>query len=131
MNKARKSDIRSLHRILNRADFVRGNQSKLKWTAHGMAVQVVPHDAFENDFDDIIRAGFTVTKKTEKSAVKRNRIKRRLRAVAADVLPFEAKKAHDYILIGRRGADTRPYDDLVNDLRWCLKKMSMLREADA
>lgn len=80
----------------------------------------------DNDLDKI-RVGFTVTKRTEKSAVKRNRIKRRLRAVVADVMPDHAKQSCDYVLIGRSQTLTRPYETLCNDLKWCLKKTGYLK----
>jgi ribonuclease P protein component len=87
--------------------------------SHGVILQALPNDL------GAIRAGFTVTKKTERSAVKRNRIKRRLRAVAADILPVYAAPSHDYVLIGRNLSATRPYETLIQDLRWCLKKLGL------
>ena len=77
---------------------------------------------------DLLRAGFTVTKKTEPSAVKRNRIKRRLRAAAREVLPTQAKPQHDYCLIGRKREREVPFDVLKKDLLWCLKKLDCYRD---
>lgn len=71
----------------------------------------------------VVRVGYTVTKKTDVSAVKRNRIKRRMRAAAAATLPLYAVPSMDYVLIGRPGTATRPYDTLCNDIQWCLEKM--------
>jgi len=117
MQRARKDDMKQLHMLTSRSDFVAMNKSAAKWVSHGMVVQVMPNDT------QTIRVGYTVTKKTEKSAVKRNRIKRRLRAAAADILPFFAQTGHDYVLIGRHQTALRPYTDLTNDLKWCLKKL--------
>lgn len=72
-----------------------------------------------------IRVGYTVTKKTEKSAVRRNRIKRRLRAAAREVLPEVAAEGHDYVLIGRNLTAVRPFAQLTQDLKWCLEKMEL------
>ena len=105
--------------ILKRADYLTVQNHGKKWVSHGLMLQVKG-----NDFD-YSRAGFTVTKRTEKKAVGRNRIKRRLRAVAADILPLYAKKSHDYILVGRAETAKRPYQTLCQDLKWCLKKMDL------
>jgi len=121
MLKARSSDIKTLHILRKRADFVALNKRAAKWVAKGVVVQALPNDL------DIIRVGYTVTKKTDKSAVKRNRIKRRLRAAAADVLPFEAEIGYDYVLIGRHQSALRPYESLVSDVRWCLEKLGRLK----
>ncbi len=61
------------------------------------------------------RVGYTVTKKTG-NAVERNRIKRRLRAAIAIAGPRAAEDGADYVLIGRRGALSQPFDKLVQDL---------------
>jgi ribonuclease P protein component len=69
------------------------------------------------------RFGLTVTKKVSKKAVIRNRIRRRLRAVARDILPEFGALHRDYVLIGRIEALTVSYQKLQNDLRWCLRKL--------
>ncbi len=62
------------------------------------------------------RIGFTVTRKVG-NAVVRNRIRRRLRAAIQVAEPLEAKADCDYVLMARREALTRPFADLVDDLR--------------
>ena len=68
---------------------------------------------------DGIRVGFTATKKLG-NAVIRNRAKRRLRAVAAAVLPLCGVAGNDYVLVARRDTLTRPFDGLVADLKAAL-----------
>ncbi len=64
-----------------------------------------------------IRVGFTCSKKVG-NAVARNRAKRRLRALARDVLPERGQPGWDYVLVGRPGATaTRDYAKMTNDLR--------------
>ena len=109
----------SLTQITKRSDFLKIQSKGRKWISHGLVVQTAPNE------DGIKRIGYTVTKRVDKSAVKRNRIKRRLRAVAADVLPTGAAGGQDYILVGRPGTAVRPYDLLCEDLRWCLRKMDL------
>lgn len=72
-----------------------------------------------------LRYGLTVSKKVSKKAVVRNHIKRRLKSVACDVLPAYTDQNLDIVLIGRVEAGQRSYEDLQNDLRWCLKKMGI------
>ncbi|MCB9982843.1 MAG: ribonuclease P protein component [Rhodospirillales bacterium] len=117
-----KAQQASLTPIKKRADFLKIQGSGRKWVSHGLIVQTAPND------DGLKRIGFTVSKRVDKSAVKRNRIKRRLRAVAADILPEGAKGGHDYILVGHPQTLTRPYETLCNDLRWCLKKLNLTTE---
>ena len=121
--KACKADIRCLVRLKSRGDFVRAAKRGQKWVARGLVVQ-----AYYNNGEGAIRVGFTVTKRTNPSAVIRNRIKRRLRAVAADVLPVYGISDADYVLIGRSLAVSRSYDDLKQDLCWCLKNLSFKKD---
>ena len=113
-----------LETIKKRADFVRMNTSCTEWVSHGLILQAAPNELGK------CRVGYTVSKRTHKSAVKRNRIKRRLRAVAADILPLHAKESCDYVLIGRVLSATRPYETLQNDLKWCLEKTGFSKDSD-
>ena len=115
--KATKEDLKKLERLLKRSDFLLANAKGQKWVSKSMIVLARPNDT------DALRVGITVTKKLEKTAVGRNRMKRRLRAASADVLPRFAKAGMDYVLIARHETATRPYGDLEKDLRWCLEKM--------
>jgi ribonuclease P protein component len=62
-----------------------------------------------------MRLGITVTKKIG-GAVVRNRMKRRFRALAAEILPEQGFAGADHILIGRAGGIERPYDQLAEEL---------------
>lgn len=66
-----------------------------------------------------VRVGFTVTKKVG-AAVVRNRLKRRLRALARDVLPVAGAPGWSYVLFGRHDGLARPYARLVDDLTQAL-----------
>lgn len=115
-----KAQKASLTTIKKRTDFLKIQSKGSKWVSHGLILQ-----SHTGNTDNTRRIGFTVSKKTDKSAVKRNRIKRRLRAIAADILPLHAKEGQDYILVGRPATLTRPYEALCKDLIWCLKKMDL------
>jgi ribonuclease P protein component len=68
------------------------------------------------DEDGLARLGFTVSKRTAKSAVERNRIRRRLREAARFVTAEEWRPGHDYVLVGRRNALTEPFAKLRSAL---------------
>lgn len=108
--------------LKKRADFLKIQSSGLKWVSHGLVIQA--RKAAEPDAS-ILRIGYTVTKKIDKSAVVRNRMKRRLRSVAADILMQHGQRGYDYILVGRPLTASRDYKTLCQDLIWCLKKMDL------
>lgn len=62
-----------------------------------------------------LRVGFTITKKVG-HATERNRIRRRLRAAAAEAASPFAADAVDVVVIGRRPAYAAPFAILVDDL---------------
>ena len=119
---AYKKDIKSIGRLRKRSDFLCVQRMGRKWISKGMIVEVC-----ENE-NKGIRVGITVSKKVSKLAVLRNRLKRRLKAVSLDVLPHYHQQNFDIVLIGRVIAQDRTYEDLQNDLRWCLKKMNILAD---
>ena len=61
-----------------------------------------------------VRVGFTVSKKIG-TAVKRNRVRRRLREIVRRSGPTGMKPGHDYVLIGRRAALGLPFDRMIEE----------------
>ena len=74
------------------------------------------------DGDSTIRLGITVTKKIG-GAVVRNRMKRRFRALARDILSSSGIEGADHVLIGRAGGVERPFDQLAAELAKALAKL--------
>ncbi|SHG77215.1 ribonuclease P protein component [Marivita hallyeonensis] len=104
--------------LRHRADFLRAARA-LRQGTQGMLVQA----RCRRDNDPTIRVGYTCSKKIG-NAVTRNRAKRRLRSVAAEVLTEKARPGWDYVLVGRPGVTVnRDYTDLLGDLNYALRKL--------
>jgi len=99
--------------LTRRADFLAAARGRRK-SAPGFTLQARRRDG--DDTEPAIRIGYTCSKKVG-NAVARNRAKRRLRAIAREVLPAAGRAGWDYVLIGRPGQTAAlPYPQLVADL---------------
>ncbi len=75
------------------------------------------------------RIGFTVTRRTAKKAVERNRIRRRLKEACRALTGLFAGSGVDYVLIGRRPALTIPFDALKSDIADALADLAAAMNA--
>jgi ribonuclease P protein component len=75
------------------------------------------------DGSPLKRVGYTVSKKVG-NAVTRNRMKRRFRALARELLPQAGVAGADHILIGRQSGIERPFNQLRDELARALTKVS-------
>lgn len=138
--KATKEQIARLDRLKKRSDFLRVQNTGKRWVAKGLVLQAAVSPLPENDIPENeeskeeggaagpIRFGLTASRKLSVRAVDRNRVRRRLRAAACDILPLYARPGADYVLIGRKETADRSYDELCRDLRWCLRRLEFSRE---
>ena len=109
--------------MTRRAEFLAAN-SGLRAPMPGFVLLV--HD--RKDGDPTARIGITVTKKIG-GAVIRNRMKRRFRALARDLLPSDGVAGADHVLIGRAGGVERDYATLHTELSKALRKLGAKRDA--
>jgi ribonuclease P protein component len=101
--------------LKTRPEFLRAASAR-RQASQGFLVQA----RFRDDGNPLVQVGFTASKKIG-NAVKRNRAKRRLRALARDVLLTMAKPGWDYVLVARPGVTVdRLYADLCTDLHGAL-----------
>ncbi|MBW0006612.1 MAG: ribonuclease P protein component [Sphingomonas sp.] len=100
-----------------RADFLAANGG-LRTTTPGFILLVRDR----KDSDVSMRVGFTVTKKIG-GAVVRNRMKRRFRALAREIVPAKGFAGADHVMIGRAKGIERDYDLLRSELTSALDRL--------
>lgn len=125
---ALRDSTKDLDRLKRRSDFLCARDSGLKWVSKTVILQATPSKTCHNR--EKSRVGFTVTKKLG-NAVMRNRVKRRLRAAAATALPKVMRRGYDYVLIARHGVDQVAFDQLTNDIGWCVRRLHQKITEDA
>jgi ribonuclease P protein component len=125
-----------LGRLPNRRDFLRV-QAGRRVAMPGFVLQVapVPADLLPADLPadlalPAIRVGFTVSRKVG-NAVVRNRVRRRLREAARLVIPGQARRDLDYVLVGRQAAIARDFGALRQELVEALKRLKALAPASS
>jgi ribonuclease P protein component len=73
---------------------------------------------------EAIRVGFTASRKVG-NAVTRNRARRRMRAAATSILPYQGRPGTDYVLIARASTAKQPYGSLIADLEAALRRVEI------
>ena len=118
----------AIGRLKTRPEFLKVAATGAKWVTPGLVLQARRRPATQATGTaqgvgaEQVRVGFTVSRKVG-NAIRRNRARRRLRAVVAEVLPEHGRAGCDYVLIGRAGTLDRRYADLVADLRTALARI--------
>jgi len=105
-----------IYMLKDRRQFLSVAEAGFKKPMPGLVLQVRRAGA---DDASGIGLGLTASKRCG-GAVERNRIKRRLRRVAAEVLPEFGREGCTYVIIGRAAALKRPYGLLADDLKKAL-----------
>jgi ribonuclease P protein component len=112
--RARPQEAQRLATIKKRADFLAANGGRRASTP-GFILLVRDR----KDSDPLMRVGFTVTKKIG-GAVVRNRMKRRFRALAREIVPARGVAGADHVMIGRAGGVERAFGLLRTELAGAL-----------
>ncbi|WKZ57619.1 MAG: ribonuclease P protein component [Bdellovibrionota bacterium] len=106
-------------RLLRHAEFSNVHDHGKKWATRLLVVYVAPSTLQTS------RLGLTVSRKVDKRAVVRNRIKRRIREV------FRMHRAmflgnFDIVVVARQNAATAEYKALKNDILMAWRRLSVL-----
>lgn len=104
--------------IKKRSDFLAANRGK-RYATPGFVLLV--HD--RRDDDPTKRLGITITKKVG-NAVIRNRMRRRFRELARELLAEHGKAGADHVLIGRDAGIERDFGVLRAEMVKALKKLA-------
>lgn len=108
--------------IRKRPDFVAANRGK-RFVTSGFVLLIHKRRSGHIAGDQTVRYGITVTKKIG-NAVTRNRMKRRFRALIADILPEHGISGADHILIGRKQDKEPAFDAMQANLEKGLKHLA-------
>ena len=122
-------------RLKRRAEFLQVAAANRKWVAPGLILQVRRQPSSESPTHDAapaaqpapVRVGFTASRKVG-NAVKRNRARRRLKALVAEMIATGANPGLDLVLIARPATVDRPFDELRRDLRQSLQRTKAARK---
>lgn len=101
-----------------RPDYLRAAQGRRQGTGSFLL-----QGRARGDDSAVVRVGFTASKKIG-NAVARNRAKRRLRALAREILPAVAQPGWDYVIVAKPEATiTRVFQDMRTDLLTALRSV--------
>jgi ribonuclease P protein component len=128
-------------RLRRRVDFLRAAKG-MRFYARGLTLQAAPRSPANGAFgagtpprqtgeplcvvpclEAAPRFGFTITKQSG-GAVKRNRIRRRLKEALRLLDPLPARPDHDYVVLARPEALCMPFGDLQGELVRALGNIS-------
>ena len=113
--------------LKKRRQFLQVAASQRKWVTPGFVLQLNVRGAIrsatrDDQFLEVAACRIYCHKRVG-NAVVRNKVKRRLRAAAAEVVPSHASAGNDYVLIGRKQALRGLFQSLTSDLKWALRKL--------
>jgi len=115
-------------RLKNRSDFLRAARGVRR--AEGGVTLETCSTPTPDRREGHLRVGFTASRKVG-NAVVRNRARRRLRAVASQILPLLGRPGHDYVLVARGSTVGRPFEGLLSDITRALNAAHRKLDASA
>lgn len=107
--------------LKKRSDFLSVASTRQKWITPAFIIQLGKAD------EGITRVGYTASKKVG-NAVARSRAKRRMREVVRNLAGACNFKNRDYVFIARQEILTYPFDQLIRDAKWALKRLEGLKQ---
>lgn len=116
----------TIPRLKKRSDFLRVAAYQRKVVMPTMIVQLAERSQIDKNGAPLpsLRVGFTASRKVG-NAVKRNRARRRLRAVVQAVCPSLVSSREDMVLIARSATVTAPFTVLLRDFHQALNRLEL------
>lgn len=114
-----------LARLTQRKEFLAAAEYGRRFRSSAFSVQV--RDAATEDAQGGLRLGLTASRKVG-NAVKRNRIRRRLRAAAEIALAPQAALACDVVIVARPETLTADFGTLVSELSVAIERARPARQ---
>lgn len=117
--------------LKKRSHFLAAAASGVRWVAPGFILQIGKVADLEQGQPafavDTLHFGLTASRKIG-NAVVRNRARRRLRAIAQEILAAKADLSHYYVLVARKDTtNSLKRSVLVGDVEKALRRFSLLR----
>jgi len=119
---------KSISVLKKRSEFLAVASCRQRWVTPAFILQIGPRPPQIIQTSSLKGVGFTTSKKMVGIAVRRNRARRRLRALAQAVMEQHAASGFDYVLIAKAEALTRSYSAMKADLEWALKRLKAWQE---
>jgi ribonuclease P protein component len=114
----------SMERLKKRRDFLRVQKGRRVHTGL-FSVQVL-----QQETETVSRVGFTVSKRVSLSAVKRNRIRRRLKEAMRTQDHGVSARGTDFVIVAKIEALTAPFTRITSELTRALRKSVLLNPDD-
>jgi ribonuclease P protein component len=105
-----------MERLKKRRDFLRVQKGRRVHTGL-FSVQVLPQES-----ETVSRVGFTVSKRVSLSAVKRNRIRRRLKEAMRTMDHGVSATGTDFVIVAKLESLTAPFFRITSDIKKALQK---------
>jgi ribonuclease P protein component len=109
-----------MERLKKRRDFLRVQKGRRVHTGL-FSVQVLPQEQ-ALDRETVSRVGYTVSKRVSLSAVKRNRIRRRLKEAMRTQDHGAAATGRDFVIVAKLEALSAPFARVTSELTKALQK---------
>ena len=105
-----------IDKLLKNTDFKNININGRTVQSEGFVIKGLDRSSTLSHKTKNVRIGFTCSKKIG-NAVKRNKAKRRLKALSRIVFPFYSKCGWDYVIIGKKNETLNlPFGEIENNM---------------